>query len=360
MQKCFLLICSAVLIGGTVIGQDEIKVLTQSELEELKSQMPIEAETAYNEGIMAFQSKNYSLAVEKYTQAINSYNNFELAYFNRGLSNAALKKDDEAISDFKKANEINPSNHAALFETGVIYANKSDFENALKYFGDAITVNQDVKYLYKRSIILFQQKEYDKALDDLNKIIKSDPSFAYAYNDRGSVYKEQSKLDDAIADYKKAVTIDKSLKIAHNNLGTAYRKKGQYDLAIASYNAAIALDKNFYLAYNNRGYAKYEKGDYAGALADFDEVIRLKSDYVFAFNNKASVYLKQEKYNDAVKACDQAIKLNSEYGYAYYNRGIAYEMLRNDKQACSDWSKAAELGIDIADSYYSNNECYNF
>ena len=91
MRKQILLVCSAVFLLGTVTGQEEIKVLTQSELDALKSQMPLEAETAYNEGIVAYQSKNYPLAVEKYTQAINAYADFELAYFNRGLSHAALK-----------------------------------------------------------------------------------------------------------------------------------------------------------------------------------------------------------------------------------------------------------------------------
>lgn len=364
MRKRNVLVLSCLLLlslSRTFAQDGSVKVLTSEEVEAMKNkhEIPLAAENLYNEGIAAYQAKNYTGAVQKYSEAINIYADFSAAYFNRGLAHLGNGNKEAAAGDFTKTIALDVNSHQAMYELSVLKIAANELEAANELLKKAVLLEPAVNYYYQKGIVNFMLKDYEQAKNDFSATIQQDAAFAFAYNDRGSVNRELGKLDDAIADYKKAVELNPELKTAYNNLGSAYRKKGDQEKAIAAYSSAIKLDPGFYLAYNNRGYAKFEKGDYEGAISDFQAALKIKPDYAFAYNNMGGAYLKLQKYKDAVAACDKAIAINADYGYAYYNRGAANEMLREMSKACQDWQKAAELGVESANTYFNNSDCNN-
>jgi tetratricopeptide (TPR) repeat protein len=70
--------------------------------------------------------------------------------------------------------------------------------------------------------------QYEKALDDYNKIIDVEPNFSDAHNNKGLVLQELQKLDEAIISFDRAIKI---IQIAYNNKGIALKnlqQKRQY------------------------------------------------------------------------------------------------------------------------------------
>ena len=78
--------------------------------------------------------------------------------------------------------------------------------------------------------------------DDLtlwDDVVKKSPNKAREYNNLGVANFHNGQYDVAIDNYNKAITLNISYAKAYYSRGLAYARKGQYDLAINDYNMAL-------------------------------------------------------------------------------------------------------------------------
>ena len=71
--------------------------------------------------------------------------------------------------------------------------------------------------------------------------IKVDPSFADAYNDRGTAYTEKGNGNQAIIDYTKAIELDPRYTLAYINRAQLYYLKRDFNKAWADVRKAEGL-----------------------------------------------------------------------------------------------------------------------
>ena len=158
--------------------------------------------------------------------------------------------------------------------------------------------------------ITFQQQEdYKKAIDYYDKVIKYDPKYTSAYNNRGNAKRTLGDLESAISDYDKAIECNPKYINAYYNRGVVKRTLGDLEGAISDYDKAIECNPKYTNAYNNRGNAKRTLGDLEGAISDYDK----------------------------------AIECNPKYANAYYNRGNAKRTLGDEVGANKDLAMAHAL-----------------
>jgi tetratricopeptide (TPR) repeat protein len=69
-------------------------------------------------------------------------------------------------------------------------------------------------------------------------------ALAIAYNNRGNAYTAKADYDRAIQDFDKSIKLNPTYAKPFNNRGVAYLKKGEYDLAIKALDEAIRLNPN--------------------------------------------------------------------------------------------------------------------
>jgi tetratricopeptide (TPR) repeat protein len=353
-----VVVCIGTLGCFSVFSQaDSVKMVVASNVQIDSTAMNAEAQKAYNEGISAFQSKNYAEAITQFSKAIEIEPAFIQAHTNLANVYLANKQNDLAEATLLKITELSDTVHSPFFQLGQLAEAKDSLLQAVHYYSKAIERQpKEVKYLYQRGIQYFKLTKYDEAIADFSKSIQLNPNNADAYNDRGSAYKMKGDLTKAAADYLQASKYGKS-SIAFNNLGNTYREQKQYKKAITTFDQAIQFNANDKLLWNNRGYAKFEDENFKGAIDDFKKVNEIDPAYAPAYNNAAGAYIELENFNKALEMSNKAIEKDANLGSAYFNRAIANEMLRKDTNACMDWSKAADLGIQVAESYYSRNGC---
>ena len=90
------------------------------------------------------------------------------------------------------------------------------------------------------------------------------PTYAYAFNNRGIAYAKKGDTNRAIADYSESIRLDPKNANAFLNRGYVYAQRGDNDRAIADYSEAIRLKPDFARAFCNRGFAKLKINDATG------------------------------------------------------------------------------------------------
>ena len=151
----------------------------------------------------------------------------------------------------------------------------------------------EILELFHEARLAYSTADYDGAVRLFTEVIKLDPNYAAAYNNRGNAWAMKGECGKAIEDFTKAIELNPRFAVAYYNRGNAWVDKGEYDRAIADFTKAIELFekagdmKNAAMAYNNRGsvrseLAKQERDEkrrqelLEKAMADYDRALELK------------------------------------------------------------------------------------
>ena len=97
------------------------------------------------------------------------------------------------------------------------------------------------EYYYLLGTLASNDSKYDEAIKFFNKAISLNDQFVYAYIDLGNTYYMKGLYDERIKALTKAVELDPKNVDAFYYLGQACEDKGLYDLAIAAYKKALEL-----------------------------------------------------------------------------------------------------------------------
>ena len=127
---------------------------------------------------------------------------------------------------------------------GVAYTNKGDFEEAIKSYQKALSLDNDYPLALNNlgtvylSIFLKtrDRKAYQESLNSFKKAIELDPEYASAYNGLGSAYKLGGNLEEAIYCFEKALEMNSDLGNALYNLGLVYLENGEKSKALRYFN----------------------------------------------------------------------------------------------------------------------------
>jgi uncharacterized caspase-like protein len=193
----------------------------------------------------------------------------------------------------------------------------------------------------------FKKKDFDRAITEYSEAIRFNPSFAQAYDGRGSAYRYKGEFERAIADYSEALRLNPSFAQAYDGRGSAYRDKGDFDRALADLNEAIRLNPSYARAYQDRGTTHYYKEDFNRAIADYSVAIRLEPNFAHAYFSRASAYRRKGDSSRALADLNESIRLEPGIAVSYHNRGRTLETLGRRQEAIADYRHALSLNPNL-------------
>lgn len=204
----------------------------------------------YRVGCDYLNNGQYEAAATKFKEAINIDPIYTEAYCGLGRACLAQGNLDTAEDAAKKVLRLTENNHSDT-QGELVKAEK--FANDLK------------QIYYERGTIAIEDRDWNNAIDDLQKASDIDPNDKDVWTNLGRAYYWLDDYANAVSCYQKAANLDPKDKTIYNNLGNAYYWIGEYEKAVGSFQKASELNPNcektyYYLA---RVYFKLENLDAA-------------------------------------------------------------------------------------------------
>ena len=218
-------------------------------------------------------------ALADYDQAIKLSPEFVQAYVQRGFTHMRSKKDyGAALRDLDKAIKLEPKYAASWAYRGDALYMSGKEELAIASFAQSIKLNPNWMWPpNNRGELYADRGDYELAIKDFDLVIRvSGEKYAMGWNNRCRVLAIVGRLEQALSDCDQALKIDakftnymvKSGRVgARQHRAFVHLKAGRYDQAIDDYNQALEILSNAEALFG-RGMAKQKKGDAAGVQAD--------------------------------------------------------------------------------------------
>jgi tetratricopeptide (TPR) repeat protein len=170
------------------------------------------------------------------------------------------------------------------------------FENS---FDNIVYESLKAHFHSLRGLWYLFKSEDENAISDFNQALDL-RTYSHAYYNRGICH-FSSNPEKALLDYLKFLEFEPNDPWAHRQLGHVYQKLSQDERAIHHYTRAIELNSTFSTAYNERGLSYLALYDYENAFSDFTKAIDIDPNFGFSYYNRSLIYSTKEQYIHALR-----------------------------------------------------------
>ncbi len=178
------------------------------------------------------------------------------------------------------------------FYRGNDYLDKKMYDEAILEFSKAIQINPSLWQAYgNRGNSYYDQDKLEEAISDFTKVIEISRNSDIIYFNRGNAHFKKGDLDQAIFDYEKVIQINPNFdKVYQTNV----------------------ID-NLVNAYNNKADTYYSSGNnLEEGLRIIDKAIALAPNDGIALGTKAELLYKMKRFNEAYEYIKKAVMLEPE------------------------------------------------
>jgi tetratricopeptide (TPR) repeat protein len=218
------------------------------ELEDVVAKRPSDLSAAYSLAVVYLQEKRAEDVDRIFKGMINSLGESPELHvlIGRTYKEVGRAADDShldrAIEHFQRAIELNPTvprAHLYLGQTLIVRKGVGEIPNVIGLFKKevALTPNAFVAN-FLLGLSYCETRQYQPALEYLQRAVKADPGVPEAYHYLGAAYQGLQQFEKAIPNLKKAVELttdvsrgDYSVANTHYILGQIYRRQGKVEEA---------------------------------------------------------------------------------------------------------------------------------
>ncbi|MBN2701095.1 MAG: tetratricopeptide repeat protein [Methylohalobius sp. ZOD2] len=180
-------------------------------------------------------------AVEAYQTAVVIDSNLAAAHYALGVAQFRLGDHTGAVTELRKAGELEPENPLPHLELARIYLNLQKPTDALTSVGEALRIQPGLLEAgLLRGDILSAQGNVAQAEATYTQLAERHPKSAAPRLHLAMLYQQLGRREGAIDSYRSAIAIDPQLAPAYNNLAGLLGEQKQY-LAEAEALAAKAV-----------------------------------------------------------------------------------------------------------------------
>jgi tetratricopeptide (TPR) repeat protein len=184
-----------------------------------------------------------------------------------------------ADAEFKRAIELNPRYATAhhwysyyLSAMGRLDEARAEIRKAEELDPLSLIISATVGQ------ISYYGRDYDLAIEQLEKTLELDQGFGHAHRVLGEAYRRRGRLEEAVAEMQKALTLSGGSRIYYlAQLGNAYAAAGRKGEALKILDELQALSRNRYISPTSLAIVYIGLGDADNALSWLERVYEDRS-----------------------------------------------------------------------------------
>ena len=264
-------------------------------------------------GLVEVNLKNWTEA-KKYFETVVKYESDDAtSWFYLANCYANLKDDISAKNAYIKVVELRPEYKDAYQSLCVILIKLGDSENAIKYadLGAQFDDNQFI-YNFIKGTAYLKNREFEKALEPLEKALEIEPCNMGTLNSLGTCYMALSNSSKAIETYEKAIKIYDKNPMTYYNLGSAYQIQQNHEKACEYFEKALEIEEDESFL-SSLAMSEVKINRYESALKHYKQLAMMcpgKENYKY---NIVTCYEALGEFDVAIKMLEQILYVNPKF-----------------------------------------------
>lgn len=220
-------------------------------------------------------------------------------------------------------------------------------------------MTEQEKKFFEEAVDFYKKKDFDKAKEKYEEILKINPKASDVYGNLGVIYKIKGDIENAIKFYVEAIKINPKNSLVYNNLGNAFKEIKNYKMAIRAYSDAIKTNPKDFNAFNNLGIVYESIGDNNRAIEAYKQAVRVNPTHAKSINNIGVVLYKQKRYKESAQIFEIALQTDPNYTEVYSNKGAAYNKAKDYEKAIESLEIAIKKMPNHGGAYTNLGNVYN-
>ena len=285
----------------------------------------------------------HKAAIDVYDEWLKIKENDWEIYYYKGLSYKYLRIYDEAIDNFKKANEKQKHDWTYI-ELGKVFTAQLKYREAIEVYLEGLEFSpENPEILTTIGLLYIRAGENFQAFQFLGNSLTHDPENPKTILAAGSIIQDKSDHDAALLKYRIAAVDNPDSAELWNNIGMWFFGKTKYVAAIACLKKALYLDPFQWIAAFNLELVYLNTGQYASAFHYFSSAINLKPDFSNSYMYLAITLNKLTDFESAWAAFEKALEMDQNDWTIFLNYAIVLYNNGQKRKAEEIFNKSEEI-----------------
>jgi tetratricopeptide (TPR) repeat protein len=267
------------------------------------------------------------------------------AFLLRGNEELSKGDDDKALYYYNEALQLDSCFADALSNIGKVEFDAHRYSEAIASYSKALECKPDrLDIRMYRAGGYCESREYYKALEDVDFVIRMAPDSAPAYFLRGIVLTDLAKYEESIKAFENALARGYKKELdCRINIATSKVSLKRFDEAKSELEACLKIDDKQPSVYNSLALIDVEKNELNDALKQINKAIELDPKHAYFINNRGFIEIQLGKLSDAEKDINESITMDPYNSWAYRNKGLLELKKNNYSEAERLLRKAKEM-----------------
>ncbi|MFT4114368.1 tetratricopeptide repeat protein [Silvibacterium sp.] len=331
---------------GRIEAASGERAAAQRHLEQAVAADPQNAQFADDLGSLYAQQQNWQAAAQSFRRAIDIDPSFALAHLHLGvvLENTAQPSDPATLQQLNTAATLAPQSPAVQLELGKALAAAGRDDEAISHFQQAHQLDAAAPEPANQLAMALQRSgQVEAAIPLFTQVVEAQPDNAPALSNLALALIQTGKAKDAIAYIQRELTLMPNDVNGHQVLGVAYLQQSDIDDAMHEFRTALAAEPDNPQLHYNLGLALKLKDDLPGAVKELEEAARLDPASPDAPYTLGILSMQAGRFDDAVKNFTQSLAARPNNGDTWAILGSVYRQMGRNDDAAAALRKAIAL-----------------